>query len=132
MAIIRTRGPIEDALDERAALVPAACLFRAMADPSRLVILQHLSMGEHRVVDLVAHLGLAQSTVSKHLACLRECGLVNSRPVGRSSVFALTERDLVLRVLGVVGELLTATGEAAVLCSNAGDGRSASRRRAES
>lgn len=124
--------PIDDALDERAALVPTACLFRAMADPSRLVILQHLTMGEHRVVDLVAHLGLAQSTVSKHLSCLRECGLVDSRPVGRSSVFALTEPDLVLRVLGGVDELLAATGEAAVLCSSAGNGRRASgRRRAE-
>lgn len=123
---------LDDAVDERAALVPAACLFRAMADPSRLVILQHLTMGEHRVVELVAHLGLAQSTVSKHLACLRECGLVDSRPVGRSSVFALTERDLVLRVLGVVDELLTATGEAAALCSNAGAGRPASAGRAES
>lgn len=121
-----------DPLRERAALVPAACLFRALGDPSRLVILQHLTMGEHRVVDLVAHLGLAQSTVSKHLACLRECGLVDSRPVGRSSVFALTEPELVLRVLGVIDELLTATGEAAVLCSNAGDGQPARRRGAVS
>lgn len=123
---------IEDARDERAALVPAACLFRAMADPSRLVILQHLTMGEHRVVDLMAHLGLAQSTVSKHLACLRECGLVDSRPVGRSSVFALTEPGLVLRALGVADELLIATGHAAALCSSAGDGRPASGRRTES
>lgn len=121
-----------DPLGERAALIPAACLFRALGDPSRLVILQHLTMGEHRVVDLVAHLGLAQSTVSKHLACLRECGLVDSRPVGRSSVFALTEPELVLRVLGVIDELLTATGEAAVLCSNAGHGRPARRRGAVS
>jgi len=125
MAMISTIGAAADELDERAALVPAACLFRALGDPSRLVILQHLTMGEHRVVDLVAHLGLAQSTVSKHLACLRGCGLVDSRPVGRSSVFALTEPELVLRVLGVVDELLAATGEAAVLCSNAGEPRPA-------
>lgn len=93
-----------------------------MGDPSRLVILQHLTTGEHRVVDLVAHLGLAQSTVSKHLACLRDCGLVTSRPVGRSSVFELTEPDLVLRVLAVTEELLAATGEAVVLCPNTGEG----------
>lgn len=109
-------------VDERAALSPAACLYRAMGDPSRLVILQHLTTGEHRVVDLVAHLGLAQSTVSKHLACLRDCGLVISRPVGRSSVFELTEPDLVLRVLAVTEELLAATGEAVVLCPNTGEG----------
>ncbi|WP_425582553.1 ArsR/SmtB family transcription factor [Tessaracoccus defluvii] len=57
-----------------------------MSDPSRLAILQHLALGEHRVRDLTAHLGLAQSTVSAHLACLRECGLVSSRPEGRASV----------------------------------------------
>ncbi len=32
------------------------------------------------VVDLTAELGLAQSTVSKHLACLRDCGLVAFMP----------------------------------------------------
>ena len=54
----------------------AAALFRGLADPARLAIVQHLALGEHRVVDLTAHLGLAQSTVSGHLACLRDCGLV--------------------------------------------------------
>jgi len=53
----------------------AVCLFRGLADPARLAIVRHLALGEHRVVDLVAHLGLAQSTVSGHLACLRDCGL---------------------------------------------------------
>ena len=42
----------------------AAVLFRGLADPARLAILRHLALGEHRVVDLTAHLGLAQSTVS--------------------------------------------------------------------
>ena len=65
--------------DERTAATAAACLFRALADPSRLTILRHLALGEHRVVDLVAHLGLAQSTVSQHLACL--AGAAWSPPV---------------------------------------------------
>ena len=59
-------------------------LFRSLADPARLAILRHLTLGEHRVVDLTAHLGLAQSTTSAHLACLRDCGLVSVRTVGRS------------------------------------------------
>lgn len=107
-------------LSERDALAPAACLFRAFGDPARLTILRHLTMGEHRVVDLVEHLGLAQSTVSKHLACLRDCGLVSSRPVARSSMFALTQRDLVLKVLGAAEELLAATGDAVTLCPTTG------------
>jgi len=60
-------------------LTAAVCLFRSLADPTRLAIVQHLALGEHRVVDLMAHLGLAQSTVSGHLSCLRDCGLVTAR-----------------------------------------------------
>ena len=46
----------------------AACMFRSLGDPARLAILRHLASGEHKVVDLTAHLGLAQSTVSAHVA----------------------------------------------------------------
>lgn len=106
----------EELIDERAALSSAACLFRGLGDPARLTILRHLALGEHRVVDLTAHLGLAQSTVSKHLACLRDCGLVSSRPQGRASVFSLTQPDAVLRVLASAELLLAATGDAAALC----------------
>lgn len=107
-------------VDERAALSPAACLYRAMGDPSRLVILQHLTTGEHRVVDLVAHLGLAQSTVSKHLACLKDCGLVDSRPQGRASLFSLTHPEAVLELLTAAERLLGLTGDAVTLCPNFG------------
>lgn len=93
-----------------------------MSDPSRVVILRHLLLGEHNVNELTKHLGLAQSTVSKHLTCLRDCGLVESRPVGRASVFSLTHPGAVLKVFAAAEELLAATGDAVVLCPNYGDG----------
>src|ERR671917_2286793 len=86
-------------LDEARALSAAGCLFRSLGDPARLAILRHLALGEHRVVDLTAHLGLAQSTVSKHLACLKDCGLVSSRPEGRASVWSLTRREELLELV---------------------------------
>ena len=86
-------------MDELGALTAAACLFRSLGEPARLAILRHLALGEHRVVDLTAHLALAQSTVSAHLACLRDCGLVESRPQGRASVFSLRHDEAVLGVL---------------------------------
>lgn len=98
----------------------AACLFRGLGDPTRLSILGHLALGEHRVVDLTAHLGLAQSTVSAHLACLRDCGLVQSRPRGRASVFSLSTRPELLDVLSAAERLLAATGDAVVLCPRYG------------
>lgn len=60
--------------DVAAGIPPAVALFRSLADETRLRIVQRLARGEARVVDLTGELGLAQSTVSKHLACLRDCG----------------------------------------------------------
>jgi DNA-binding transcriptional ArsR family regulator len=105
---------------ETTALTAAACLFHGFSDPSRLAILQHLSIGEHRVVDLTAHLGLAQSTVSKHLACLKDCGLVTSRPEGRASVFSLTHPEALTELLAAAERILALTGDAVTLCANHG------------
>ena len=93
-----------------------ACLFHGLSDPSRLAIVRHLALGEHRVVDLTAHLGLAQSTVSKHLACLKDCGLVSSRPQGRASVFSLSHHEEVMEVLTAAERLLHLTGDAVASC----------------
>src|SRR4028119_864260 len=70
---------------DAARLAAAVCLFRGLAAPARLAIVRHLALGEHRVVDLTAHLGLAQSTASGHLAGLRARGPVAARPAGRTS-----------------------------------------------
>ncbi len=96
-------------------LTAAVCLFRGLADPARLAIVRHLALGEHRVVDLTAHLGLAQSTVSGHLACLRDCGLVVARAEGRSSLYSLARPEL-LDLLASAEKLLGATGDAVALC----------------
>lgn len=123
MAMIEAKAPAPPAdLDEAAAGRAAACLFRGMSDPSRVAILRHLLLGEHNVNELTGHLGLAQSTVSKHLACLRDCGLVESRPAGRASVFSLAHPAAVLKVFAAAEELLAATGDAVVLCPTYGDG----------
>jgi len=117
-------GPLTDSrVDETSALTAAACMFRSLGDPTRLAILQHLALGEHRVVDLTAHLGLAQSTVSAHLACLRDCGLVTSRPQGRASMFSLAHPEL-FALLSAAEKLLAATGDAVVLCPTYGEGAS--------
>ena len=115
MTIIGTDGgPTVD--DETAVLSAAACLFHGFSDPSRLAILRHLALGEHRVVDLTGHLGLAQSTVSQHLACLRDCGLVESRPAGRASMFRLSHPEAMVALLAAAERLLELTGDAVALC----------------
>ncbi len=107
--------------EPRAQLAPATALFRSLADPARLAIIRTLAeRGEARVVDLVAVVGLAQPTVSKHLACLRDCHLVKVRPVGRQSYYSLAHPELV-ELLASGEALLSATGYAVAICPNYGE-----------
>jgi DNA-binding transcriptional ArsR family regulator len=101
-------------------LTPAVALFRSLGDPARLAIVQRLADGEARVVDLTRVLGLAQSTVSKHLACLRDCRLVDFRTEGRQSFYSLTRPELI-DLLRSAELLLAETGEAVALCPVYGD-----------
>lgn len=114
------RDRIQDGPADLDSLAPAASLFRSLSDPSRLAILAHLMLGEHNVRDLTEHVGLGQSTVSAHLRCLLDCGLVQVRAVGRASVYSLAVPGEVLEVLAAAENLLTATGDAVVLCPRYG------------
>lgn len=96
-------------------LSPAVALFRSLGDATRLAIVHELARGQRRIVDLTVTLGLAQSTVSAHVACLRDCGLVEGRPAGRQMFYRLTHPEL-LSVLGAAEGLLAATGNAVALC----------------
>jgi len=58
-------------------------VFKALADEPRVRILAALVGGELCVCQLVELLGLATSTVSKHVTILRQAGLVDSRKQGR-------------------------------------------------
>ena len=63
---------------------------------------------------------MAQSTVSKHLACLRDCGLVSSRAEGRASVFRLEHPEALLELFAAAERLLVLTGDAVTLCPTFG------------
>lgn len=60
-----------------AALLEAA---RALADPNRLRILAYLTGGERYAQEIVGHLGIAQSAVSRHLSQLERAGLLAVSP----------------------------------------------------
>lgn len=96
-------------------LSAAVALFKSLADPTRLSIARRLAVGEARVTDLVTQLGLAQSTVSAHVGCLRDCGLVVGRTQGRQVLYSLARPEL-LDLFAAAEALLAATGEAVALC----------------
>ena len=75
-----------------------AKFFRALGDPTRLLLLEFLLGGERTVSECVLHVGLTQSRVSSHLACLADCGYVTARRDGRFSRYQVTD----IRVVEVV------------------------------
>lgn len=97
----------------------AAALFHGLADPTRLAILRRLAGGETRIVDLTLQFGLAQSTISAHVACLRDCGLVAGRPQGRQMFYSLTRPELI-DVLASAEDLLAVVGNEVSLCPTYG------------
>ena len=73
-------------------LTAAARLFAALSDPTRLRLLLALREGELCACQLIGLVGLAPSTVSKHLTLLREAGLVAARKDGRWVHYRLADR----------------------------------------
>jgi len=81
-------------------------------------LIEQLSHGDRRVNDLAAAAGLSQSNVSKHLACLWDCGLVERERRGR---------EIHYRLVSGLHELLTSadtvlefTGERVMACARFG------------
>jgi ArsR family transcriptional regulator len=66
-----------------------AQIAKALAHPSRLLMLDALSDGELCVCELTELLGADQSTVSKHLAILREAGIVADRKEGTKTFYSV-------------------------------------------
>jgi DNA-binding transcriptional ArsR family regulator len=61
-------------------------LFRSLADPTRRALFERLCRdGELTVAALTATAGISQPAVSKHLAVLKQAGLVADRPAGRQT-----------------------------------------------
>ena len=71
-------------------------LFTALADPTRRRILQQLAHdGEHTVHALTDLAGVSQPAVSKHLAKLKQAGLVDLRRDGRETHYRVRRQGLV-------------------------------------
>ena len=64
-------------------------MLKALANESRLMIIDRLSRSECTVGDLTDLIGSDQSTVSKHLAVLRAEGIVEDRREGNNVYYRL-------------------------------------------
>jgi ArsR family transcriptional regulator len=62
-------------------------ILKALADPTRLQLLEHLKGGERCVCELIPAIGKAQSTTSKHLDVLYDAGILDRRVEGRRTLY---------------------------------------------
>lgn len=92
-------------------------LGRAMADPSRSRILMTLLEGPHYPSQLATGLGLSPQTVSNHLACLRDCGIVVAEPEGRQVRYEISDPHLSQAMTALVSVVLAVDENAS--CSDA-------------
>ena len=83
--------------------LPFSKCFHALAEPTRIQILELLKANECCVQDIVRTLGINQSHISFHLRTLKEAGLVTAQRRGRHVYYALNVDQF-----GILEEYLSA------------------------
>jgi len=71
----------------------ACTLLKAMANPSRLMVLCQIADGEKSVNELAQAVGLSQSGLSQHLTVLRNKNLVTTRRDGQTIFYSLASAE---------------------------------------
>ncbi len=95
--------------------------FRGLGDPTRLRILELLhEEGELAVSELVDRLGIGQTKVSNHLACLRWCGFIEARREHRT-VYNRIADARVIGMLDLAHALLADNAEHVAACCRIGE-----------
>ena len=91
-----------------------ARFFHGLADPSRLAILDALREGERTAGEIATAAGLSPSNASRHLACLKDCGLVEARQDWRRVYYRLA--DGVADLLLVIDRFIDRVAERVAAC----------------
>ena len=69
-------------------------IFKALGSETRLKIIKTLMIKKHNVTDLTKISGKDQTTVSRHLANLREAKLIAQRKIGRSVIYTISNSEV--------------------------------------
>ncbi len=72
-------------------LTNTSILGKALSDPNRLRLLMMLKRQEICVCHLIMVIGVAPSTISEHLSCLKKAGLIMARKEGRWIFYSLSK-----------------------------------------
>jgi DNA-binding transcriptional ArsR family regulator len=88
-----------------ARLSARARILKALAHPSRLLIVDELARGERCVCELTGMIGADMSTVSRHLSVLRSAGVVRDDKRGQQIFYRLRD-PAIGPLLAGIGDLL--------------------------
>ena len=79
--------------------------FRALAEPTRIKLLDRLHEGEATVLELTALVGTTQQNVSKHLVLLQRAGIVSRRKQGNFAYYRIADASVYALCEAVCGSL---------------------------
>ncbi len=82
----------------------AASFLKSLANKNRLMILCELSTGEKSVTQIIEKTGIAQTSVSQHLAKLKQEGIVSFRRDHRILYYSISN-DAVLDIMSILYDL---------------------------
>src|SRR5882672_10798943 len=99
-----TATPVIEGLSVPLSVVKAE-LFKALANPARVRVLELLAEGERSVGEMQPLVGIELSHLSQQLGVLRKAGLVTARKEG-STVFYAVKDPLVVELLAVAKQML--------------------------
>jgi ArsR family transcriptional regulator len=78
---------------------------KALAHPIRLKVIEFLKKGEKNVGDMIKVLGVEQSSLSRHLAILKQNGILKTRQERTTIYYDIKDHDI-FRVLRPIAEIL--------------------------
>lgn len=97
-------------IDRKTIYEARAKIIKAIAHPSRLLIIEELQRQEKCVNELTDMIGADTSTVSKHLSVLKNAGLVADEKRG-NAIFYTLRCPCIMGFMGCVEEVLAANAE---------------------
>ena len=69
-------------------------IFKALADPTRLKILECIKDEEKCICEVIPYTGKSQPNVSLHLKALKQAGLVNERKDGTKIMLSIADKNI--------------------------------------
>ncbi len=71
-----------------------ADVFKALADPTRLKILECIRKGEKCICEIIPYTGKSQPNVSQHLKVLKNAGIVDERKDGTRIIIKVSKNEI--------------------------------------